>query len=59
MAETALTTAFNGSAPQDERAQAMAEAQAAAMPSSVPDMMPVVQFMQQQYEEHEMQKALS
>lgn len=59
MAETALTTAFNGSAPQDERAQAMAEAQAAAMPSSVPDMMPVVQFMQQQYEEQEMQKALS
>lgn len=59
MAETALTTAFNGAAPKDERAQAMSEAQAAAMPSSVPDMMPVVQFMQQQYEEQEMHKALS
>lgn len=59
MAETALSTAFNGAAPQDERAQAMTEAQASAMPSSVADMLPVVQFMQQQYQEQEFQKSLA
>lgn len=50
MAETALNTAFNGAAPEDERSHAMQEAQAAAMPSSVADMMPVVKYMQEQYE---------
>lgn len=59
MAETALSTAFNGAAPPDERAQAMTEAQASAMPSSVADMLPVVQFMQQQYQEQEFQKSLA
>lgn len=59
MAETALSTAFNNDAPADERSQAMGEAQAAAMPSTVADMMPVVQFMQQQMQEQEFQKALA
>jgi hypothetical protein len=59
MAETALSTAFNGNAPADERDHAMREAQQVAMPSSVADMMPVVEFVQQQYEEQEFSKALS
>lgn len=37
----------------------MAEAQAAATPTSVPDMAPLVQFMQEQIREQEFQKALS
>lgn len=58
MPETALSTAFNPDAPAQERDAAMREAQAAAVPSSVADMMPVVQFMQQQYQEQEFQKSL-
>ena len=37
----------------------MREAQAAAVPQSVADMLPVVQFMHQQYQEQEFQKALT
>lgn len=59
MPDTALQTAFDGSAPQDERSDAMRQAQAAAMPSTVADMMPIVQFMQEQYESQEFAKALS
>lgn len=59
MAETALSTAFNSAAPQDERAQAMTEAQAAAMPSNVVDMLPVVQFMHEQQQESEFAKSLA
>lgn len=59
MAETALSTAHNAAAPSDERAQAMTEAQAAAMPSSVPDMLPLVKYVREQYQEQEFQKALS
>jgi len=63
MAETALSTAYNGAAPQDERQDAMREAQAAAMPTSVTDMLPVIEFVQQQYQqqadEADFAKALS
>ena len=63
MAESALSTAYNSAAPEDERAHAMREAQSAALPRSVADMMPVVQFVQEQYqqqaEEAEFSKALS
>ena len=58
MTETALSTAYNMAAPADERSQAMSEAQAAAMPSSVADMLPLVQYVQQQHEESEFQKSL-
>jgi hypothetical protein len=51
MAETALTTAFDANAPAGERAQAMHESQLAVIPSSVPDMGPLVEFMREQYEE--------
>lgn len=37
----------------------MRQAQAAALPSSVTDMLPMVRFMQEQYEEQAMAKALS
>lgn len=37
----------------------MQEAQAAAMPSTVTDMMPVVEFMREQYEEQEFAKSLA
>ncbi|WP_441280585.1 phage portal protein [Tardiphaga sp. 862_B3_N1_1] len=59
MADTALSTAFDVAAPANERNHAMAEAQAAATPTSVPDMAPLVQFMQEQIREQEFQKALS
>ena len=58
MAETALATAFNESAPPDERADAMTRAQQAAMPSSVKDMLPLVEFMREHAEEQEFTKSL-
>ncbi len=58
MADTALSTAFNGAAPQDERSQAMTEAQAAAMPSRVDDMLPLVKYVAEQYQEQEFSKSL-
>lgn len=59
MPETALQVAHDPRAPEDERQDAMRQAQAAAMPSSVTDMLPMVRFMQEQYEEQAMAKALS
>lgn len=59
MPENALSTAFNASAPQDERNAAMREAQASVMPSSVADMLPLVQFVASQYEEQEFHKSLA
>lgn len=59
MADTALSTAFDAAAPANERNQAMTEAQAAATPTSVPDMAPLVQYMQEQFREQEFQKSLA
>lgn len=59
MAETALSTAYNSAAPEDERQHAMREAQAAAIPSSVKDMLPLVEFMREQYQDQEFAKALA
>lgn len=59
MPDNAIEVAHNPAAPADERSHAMREAQADAMPSSVPDMMPMVKFMQEQYQEQEFQKSLS
>lgn len=58
MTDKALEVAHNPQAPQDERQDAMREAQQAAMPSSVADMMPLVEFMAKQQEEQEFYKAL-
>lgn len=59
MKETALEVAHNPAAPADERQDAMTIAQKAAMPSSVADMMPVVDYIRRQAEEQEFAKALS
>lgn len=58
MPDTALEVAYNPAAPEDERQDAMRQAQAAALPSHVQDMMPMVKFMAEQYEEQAMAKAL-
>lgn len=59
MTDNAIETAHNPAAPADERHDAMIQAQQAAMPSSVADMLPVVEFMKRQYEEEELAKALT
>lgn len=59
MTDIALETAHNPAAPQDERNDAMRVAQQAAMPSSVNDMLPLVQYVQERYEEQEFIKSLS
>lgn len=59
MPDIALEVAHNPNAPEDERQDAMRQAQAAAMPSSVKDMMPVVKFMAEQYEEQAFAKSLT
>jgi hypothetical protein len=51
--------AFSGSAPADERAAAQSELQKASLADATPDkMLPLIQFMQDQYEQMEMSKAL-
>lgn len=59
MPESALSVAHNPAAPADERADALAQAQRAALPSSVTDMLPVVQFMQEQYLEQQERDAFA
>lgn len=59
MTDNALETAHNPAAPQDERQDALRQAQAAAMPSSVPNMLELVKYVAEQHEELEMQKALA
>ena len=59
MSDKALEVAHNPAAPADEQRDAMAKAQQAALPSVVADMLPMVQFMQHQFAEQEMFKALA
>lgn len=59
MTDKALEVGFNPNAPYDEQRDAMSVAQKSAMPSSVVDMLPLVEYMRSQYEEQEMTKALS
>jgi hypothetical protein len=59
MTDNAIQTAHNPSAPKDEQQDAMREAQKNAIPSSVEDMMPLIKFMSQQYEDQEFAKALT
>lgn len=58
MTDKALEVAHNSSAPQDERGDALREAQQDAMPSSVTDMLPLVEFIARQQEEQDFYKAL-
>jgi hypothetical protein len=59
MAETALSVAHADGAPQDERVDALREAQQSAMPSTVRDMGPIIEFMRESYEEQDFAKSLS
>ena len=58
MTDIALQTAHNPEAPKDERQDALREAQQDAMPSSVKDMLPLVEFIARQQEEQEFYKSL-
>ncbi len=58
MTDIALQTAHNPDAPQDERQDALRVAQKEHMPSSVPDMTELVKYVQQRYDEDQMNKAL-
>lgn len=59
MTDKAIEVAYNPDAPADEQRDALRVAQKEAMPSSVADMAPVVEFVQRQYEEQEFAKALT
>lgn len=58
MTDKALEVAHHPEAPKDERQDALREAQQDAMPSSVTDMLPLVEFISRQQEEQEFYKAL-
>lgn len=59
MTDNAIEVAHNPSAPADEQRDALRVAQKDAMPTSVQDMLPMVEFMQRQFEEQEFAKALT
>lgn len=59
MTDNAIEVAHNPAAPEDERQDALRQAQKASMPSTVDNMLPLVQYVQQQYEELQMTKALA
>lgn len=59
MNKDTLETAYNSAAPKDERFDAMSKAQQEVMPSTVKDMLPVVQYVQQLYADSDISKALA
>lgn len=59
MTDKALEVAHNPNAPADERDDALRVAQKNAMPSTVQDMLPLVEFIQSQQREQEFAKALT
>lgn len=58
MSDKPLETAFNAHAPVDEQQDAMAQAQQAAIPSSVADFAPLIKHIADQYAEQEFYKTL-
>lgn len=58
MSDNALETAFNPAAPDGERQDAMAQAQKAAIPSSVADMAPLMKHISDSYAEQQFYKTL-
>lgn len=58
MPDIALQTAHNSAAPSDEQQDAMRIAQQEAMPSSVTDMLPLVEYFARQQEEEAFYKSL-
>lgn len=60
MTDNAIETAHNPAAPKDEQQDAMRIAQKdAVVPSSVAEIMPLVEFMAEQYREQEFAKSLT
>lgn len=59
MTDNALEVAHNPDAPADEQRDAMREAQQAVMPSTVKDMLPLVEYIRRAQEEEELTKALT
>lgn len=59
MTDIALEVAYNPAAPADEQHDAMTVATQAAMPSSVRDMMPIIEHMQRVQEDNEFYKSLA
>lgn len=58
MSDNAIQTAHNPAAPADEQQDAMAQAQKAAMPSSVADMTPLIKHIAEAYADQEFYKSL-
>jgi len=58
MSDTAREIALDPAAPADERYDANAEMQQAAMPSSVPDMTELVKYVANEYREQQFEKSL-
>ncbi len=56
--DKALEVAYHPQAPADEQQDAMREAQQTAMPQCVPDMLPVINYINEQREHQELHKAL-
>lgn len=59
MTDKAIEVAHTSAAPEDERQDAMRVAQQDALPSSVPDMLPLVKYVAEQYQEQQFEKALA
>jgi hypothetical protein len=59
MTDKALEVSHNPAAPQDERQDALREAQKDAMPSTVPNMTELVRYVAEQYQDQQFTKALS
>lgn len=58
MSDNAIKTAHNPAAPADEQQDAMAQAQKAAMPSSVVDMAPLIKHIADSYADQQFYKSL-
>lgn len=58
MSDNAIQTAHNPAAPADEQQDAMAQAQKAAMPSSVADMAPLIKHIAESYADQQFYKSL-
>lgn len=58
MSDNAIQTAHNAAAPADEQQDAMAQAQKAAMPTSVPDLAPLIKHIAESYADQQFYKAL-
>lgn len=59
MSDKPIDTAFNPAAPADEQQDAMAQAQQAAMPKTVADIVPLLKHINEAYEDQAFMKAMT